>query len=397
MELRRDRYVQKLPFTKSNKRSMNKSLLLTVLIIGTISLISCENKKTKQTAPLPKYPVLTLSPQKANVAVEYPTTLEGEQTVAIRSKIDGYIEKVYVEEGSTVTKGQPLFKIDDNSYLQEVNHKKAAVLAAKASLETAVIQTQRTATLVEKKIINTYELTSAKNLERVKRAELSQANADLSAAQSKLAFTNILSPISGVVGSLPYKIGALVSSTAPDPLTFVANTNQVYAYFSVSQQQLNLFLNQYSGKRLKDKFKHMPAVSLLTAAGERYPLNGKIQTLSGVLNTSTGAANFKAVFPNPEGKLWSGASATISIPTRFENVILVPKTAVFELQGRFYVYTVDAKHTVHTAGITIRNIATEKNYIVTEGLKSGEVIITDGVGNLKDGEIITPVAPSSKI
>ena len=367
-----------------------------LLFIGTLLIVSCNKKNAAPTESPAVYPTLTLKTQKANVSVEYPTTLEGEQTVEIRSKIDGYIEQVYVEEGSAVAKGQALFKIDANSYLQDVNNKKAAVLAAEASLETAVIQTKRTAALAEKKIINTYELTSAKNLERVKRAELSQANADLSSAKSKLAFTNIVSPINGVVGSLPFKIGSLVSISAAEPLTTVANTKNIYAYFSLSQQQLNSFLSQYSGNQLKDKFRNMPAVYLVTADGETYSQKGKIQTLSGVLNANTGSANFKAVFPNPDGKLWSGASATIVIPTQFTVAILVPKKAVFELQGRFFVFTTDAQNVVHNTEIKIRNTATEKEYLVTEGLKSGSTIITDGIGSLRDGMKITPTVSTSK-
>ncbi|MFH6956738.1 efflux RND transporter periplasmic adaptor subunit [Flavobacterium aquidurense] len=370
--------------------------IIAILFIGTLSIVSCNKKNTTQTASPEAYPTLMVKAQKADVSVEYPTTLEGEQTVEIRSKIDGYIEQVFVEEGSAVAKGQALFKIDANSYVQEVNNKKAAVLAAEASLETAVIQTKRTSALAEKKIINNYELTSAKNIERVKRAELSQANADLSAAKSKLAFTNIVSPINGVVGSLPFKIGSLVSISAPEPLTTVANTKHIYAYFSLSQQQLNAFLNQYSGHQLKDKFRNMPAVSLVTSDGETYPVKGKIQTLSGVLNASTGSANFKAVFPNPEGKLWSGASATIVIPTQFTEAILVPKKAVFELQGRFFVFTKDAQNVVHNTEIKIRNTATEKEYLVTEGVQSGDIIVTDGIGNLRDGVKIAPTAAASK-
>lgn len=369
---------------------------IVAILFVTLSIVSCNKKNTEQAETPVAYPTLTLKPQEANVTVEYPTTLEGEQTVEIRSKIDGYIEQVYVEEGSAVAKGQALFKIDANSYLQEVNNKKSAVLAAEASLETAVIQTKRTSALAEKKIINNYELTSAKNIERVKRAELSQANADLSSAKSKLAFTNIVSPINGVVGSLPFKIGSLVSSSAPDPLTTVANTKNIFAYFSLSQQQLNAFLGQFSGNQLKDKFKNMPQVSLITADGETYSLKGKIQTLSGVLNASTGSANFKAVFPNPEGKLWSGASATIIIPTEFKAAILIPKKAVFELQGRFFVFTVDAQNVVHNTEIKVRNTATEKEYLITEGVKSGDVIVTEGIGNLRDGVKIAPTVSSSK-
>lgn len=205
-----------------------------------------------------------------------------------------------------------------------------------------------------------------------------------------------MSPINGVVGSLPYKIGSLVSSSASDPLTTVANTKNIFAYFSLSQQQLNSFLSQYSGNQLKDKFKNMPAVSLVTADGEIYSSKGKIQTLSGVLNASTGSANFKAVFPNSAGKLWSGASATIVIPTQFEDAILVPKKAVFELQGRFFVFTVDAQNVVHNTEIKIRNTTTEKEYIITEGVKSGDTIVVDGIGNLRDGMKIARLTSSSK-
>lgn len=374
-----------------------KTTLVYTLFWGAVCFTSCRPAKTMESNDLlAEYPVLTLQNQKANLSAEYPATLLGEQTVEIRSKVDGYIEQVYVEEGTIVTKGQPLFKIDANSFAQDMNRKKAAVLAAEANLETASIQTQRTNALVEKKIVNNFELTSAKNLERTKRAELSQAQADLSAAKSNLAFTHIVSPINGIVGSLPYKTGSLVSSTSEIALTTVANTKQIYAYFSLSQQQLNSFLNQYTGNQLKDKFKNMPAVSLIMADGTTYSIKGKIQTLSGVLNANTGSANFKAVFPNPEGKLWSGASATISIPTQFSDAILIPKKAVFELQGKYFVFKADQKNTAHITEIEILPSATEKDYVVLKGAVAGDHIITDGLGNLKDGMKIKSVSSLSK-
>lgn len=373
-----------------------KNTIMTALLGGVLCMVSCESKKTMPAESPGTYPVMTLSPQSAALSIEYPATLEGEQTVEIRSKVDGYIEAVYIEEGALVKKGQPLFKIDANSFQQDVYHKKAAVAAAEASLETASIQAQRTAVLAAQKIVNSFELTAAKNTERMKKAELSQARAELSAAQSKLAFTNIVSPINGVVGSLPFKIGSLVSSTSPNALTTVANTQRIYAYFSLSQQQLNAFLQQYQGNQVHDKFKNMPEVSLILGQGEPYVMKGKIQTLSGVLNASTGSANFKAVFPNPDGLLWSGASATIQIPTQFTAALLIPKKAVFELQGKYFVFTADAANKVHTTEIMIRETATEKDYVIREGLKAGDRIVTEGLGNLRDGMVISPQVSSSK-
>lgn len=374
-----------------------KTTTVYTLLLTSLFLASCRPAHDQGQQDHPQeFPVLQLQPQKTTLSIEYPAILQGEQTVEIRSKVDGYVEQVYVTEGTNVNKGQPLFKIDANSYQQEVNNKKAAVLAAEANLETASIQTQRTKTLVERKIVNSFELTSAANIERVKRAELNQAKADLSSAKSKLAYTNIVSPITGVVGSLPYKIGSLVSSTSETALTTIANTKRIYAYFSLSQQQLASFLNKYEGQKINDKFKNMPEVSLIMADGATYPVKGRIETLSGVLNASTGSANFKAVFPNPEARLWSGASATLSIPTPLNSALMVPKKSAFELQGKYFVFTVDAENTVHNTAIDIMETTTEQDYVVTKGLKAGEKIITEGLGNLKDGMKIKPVPSSTK-
>lgn len=374
-----------------------KTTVLFYPLLLTVVLTSCKpaQNQGQQTEPQ-EFPTLVLTPQQTTLSVEYPATLQGEQTVEIRSKVDGYVEQVYVNEGTHVRKGQPLFKIDANSYQQDVNSRQAAVLAAEANLETATIQTQRTKVLVDRKIVNSFELTSARNTERVKRAELNQAKADLSAAKSKLAYTNIVSPIDGVVGSLPYKIGSLVSSNSETALSTVANTKQIYAYFSLSQQQLAAFLNKYDGQQVKDKFKHMPEVSLTLADGSTYPVKGKIETLSGVLNASTGAANFKAVFPNKESKLWSGASAVLSIPTALNDAVMIPKSATFELQGKHFVFKVDGQNTVHNTAVELMDAVTEKDYVVTNGVKSGDRIVTEGLENLKDGMKIKTVQSSSK-
>ncbi|MBB6502556.1 efflux RND transporter periplasmic adaptor subunit [Pedobacter cryoconitis] len=374
-----------------------KTTIIYICLSATLILASCGTaQKPDQQETLKAYPVLSVLPQQVDLSAEYPVTLQGEQTVEIRSKIDGYIEKVYVTEGTPVRQGQPLFKIDANSFEQETNSKKAAVLAAQANLETASIQTERTKVLVEKKIVNSFELTSARNVEQVKRAELNQAKADLSAARSKLAFTNIVSPINGTVGSLPYKIGSLVSSTSEAALTTIANTKKVYAYFSLSQQQLSAFLKQYSGNQPNDKFRNMPEVALVMPDGEVYQPKGRIETLSGVLNSATGAANFKAVFPNPEAKLWSGASATIRIPSHLKGAILAPKSATFELQGKYFVFKVDQQHVIHHTSIEIMDAVTEKDYVVTKGLVAGDQIVTEGLGNLKNGMKIKPNPSTTK-
>lgn len=356
--------------------------LLLFLVLG---MFSCDSKKETATSETTVYPVLTLKSEKTILSVEYPTTLEGLQTVEIRSKIDGYIEEVFIEEGSLVYAGQKLFKIDANRFVQDVNQRKASIMAVEAALETASIQVLRTQSLVDKKILNSFELTKAKNVEKVKKAELNQAKAALSDAQSQLAYTQIVSPISGIVGRLPLKKGSLVSSTSETALTTIANTQDVYAHFSLSQKQLNSFLNQYPGKSIAEKLRNMPEVNLRTADGKDYGPKGKIQSLSGVISLETGSANFRALFPNPDGLLWSGASATLQLPTTIDEAVKVPKKAVFEMQGNYYVYKVDAKNTVHHTEIKVLSITTEQHYVVQHGLASGDKIITEGIGTLKDG------------
>lgn len=370
--------------------------MLTFIVAGSI-LSSCGNAVKNNVAPIPeKFQTQVIEPRETELHVTYPATLEGEQTVEIRPKVDGYIEQVLVQEGTYVKRGQPIFNIDANTYKQDVNISLAAIAAAEAELETAGIQVQRTKALVERKIVNTFELKTAVNLERVKKAQLLQAKADLSAARTKLSYTRILSPIDGYIGTLPYKTGSLVSSTAEIPLTSVADTRKVYAYFSLSQQQLQVFLNKYKGNQQHNRLKNMPEVNLILSKGETYPLKGKIETLSGVLNKNTGSANFKAVFANPDGRLWSGSSASVSVPLLLKDALLIPKNATYEIQGKRFVFTVDNKNKVQQMPIEIMDSANEKTYVVTGGLKSGDRIVCEGLQYLSNGMQIVPDGSAAK-
>ncbi len=374
---------------------MKKNSLFLLMIVAT-AWLSCDKSKAITEMPVAEYPTITLSAQETVVHLEFPTSLEGLETVEVRSKIDGYIEQVYVEEGSVVTSGQKLFRIDANQFLQEVNQRKAAISAIEAALETAHLHVLRTQILVDKKIVNSFELTTATNLERVKKAELTQAKSALSDAQSQLAFTQIVSPINGVVGRLPFKKGALVQSAAELALTTIANTTQVYAHFAVNQQQLNRFLAPYTGDKLAEKLKNMPEVSLITSGGEEYTHKGHIQSLSGVLNAETGSANFRALFPNPNGILWSGANGILRIPTQLNQALLVPKKAVFEIQGKYFIYKVGSENRVAQVEIEVLPTTTEREYIIQSGLKAGDIVVTDGIGTLKNGMSIRPTTISAK-
>ncbi|MDP9046512.1 MAG: efflux RND transporter periplasmic adaptor subunit, partial [Bacteroidota bacterium] len=206
--------------------------------------------------------------------------------------------------------------------------------------------------------------------------------------------TTIVSPVDGVIGSLPYKMGSLVSSATPDPLTTVYNTATVYAYFAINEKQLLGFSRDSSHTSIRSKISNMPKVSLILSDGTTYEYKGKVETVNGLVNTNTGSANFRAAFANPKGLLRSGNSATVRIPAVIPAAILVPQITTYQLQDKRFVYVIDDKNKVKNVAITVMENTPGQFYIVTDGLHSGDRVIAESVNNLKDGTEIKPVEVS---
>jgi membrane fusion protein (multidrug efflux system) len=365
-------------------------------------MFACGNNNQQNNAsgfaqPIGTYKVITLQPRSVTLNTDYPASIQGLQNIEIRPKVDGFIEKIYVDEGSLVKKGQLLFKINAPQYEQDVRTAEAGIKTAEADVNAAQLQVNKVKPLVEKDIISHYELDAAQYTLQSKQAALAQANAALMNAKVNLGYTTIVSPVDGVIGSLPYKLGSLVTSTTADPLTTVYNTATVYAYFAMNEKQLLDFSRDSSNTSFSAKLNNIPKVTLLLSDGSIYDHKGKVETVNGLISTTTGSANFRAGFINPKGLLRSGSSATVRIPKLVKDVLIVPQNVTYELQDKRFAYVVDAQNRVKNAAITVMDNTPGQFYIITGGLQSGDKIIAEGANNLKDGTEIKPVEVSAEL
>ena len=335
------------------------------------------------------YPVFKATIHNTVLRSEYPATLQGQQNIEIRPKIDGYIEEIYIDEGSTVKKGQALFKISAPQYEQEVKNSLAAITTAEADVNTAKLQVEKTKPLVDRHIISEYELKSAEDALKIKEAALLQAQTTLANAKTNLGYTHISSPVNGVAGTIPYKLGSLVTSTTTSPLTMISNITKIYAYFSMNEKQLLDFSRTYKGSTVEEKLKQLPAVSLLLSDGSEYPEKGRVETINGMINAETGAASFRATFPNPVGLIRSGGSAVVTIPVAVDNALLIPQQSTYELQGKRFVYRVDGDK-VTSVEITTMTAAAGQFFVVTSGLKPGDNLVFEAAAPIPDGTVIKP-------
>lgn len=372
-----------------------------ILITGIFFLASCNNKAgDQQTAnmPPPAYPVFKVISQTSTIKTDYPATLQGEQNIEIRPKIDGYIEKIYVDEGAVVKKGQMLFRINAPQYQQAVNNAAAAITSAEADVSAAELQVKKVKPLVEQDIVSKYELESAKYTLQARKAALVQARANLANAKINLGYADVTSPVNGVVGTIPYRLGSLVSSTTIMPLTTVSSISNVFAYFSMNEKQLLDFSREYKGNTLEAKLKQLPAVTLMLADGSEYPEKGRVETVAGQLNTETGSASFRAVFPNPAGLLRSGASAVIEMPVTINDAIIIPQRSTYELQGKRFVYLVNDNNKVISTEIEVMSVAAGQYFVVTGGLKPGNTVVYESTSSLQDSTVIKPdMQPENKV
>lgn len=377
------------------KNSTNKKSIkgLDFKIIGLIIVLSffasCGKKEDgNSTAGVREFSVLTIEPQNTTLFNEFPASIQGQQNIAIRPKIDGYIEQILIDEGETVRKGQLLFIINAPQYAQDVRTAEANVKIAQANVNAAKMQVEKVRPLVAKKIISSYELESAQYTLESRSAELLQAKASLTNAQTNLGYTRVTSPVAGVVGTLPYKIGSLINSTTPEPLTTVYNVGTIYAYFSINEKQVLEFFKESNISSIEDKLKQMPPVALVLSNGVEFSNTGKIETASGLVNIETGSVNIRASFSNPKNVIKSGSSGIVKIPQIVKNAVIIPQRCTYEIQGKKFVYVVDKNENVKSAEIQTVTSNEGQFYVVSDGLKKGDRIVLEGIGTLKDGDLI---------
>ena len=347
-------------------------------ILSMIALMFASCKQEQQQAPQQQALPLTVTevPQK-NVRsyTTYPTTIEGTINSEVRAKVSGYIQKVLVDEGQKVRKGQALFKLETQSLSQDAN-------AAKARVNVAQVEVNKLKPLVEKNIISEVQLETTK-------ANLAQAKSTYNSVVANIGYATVTSPVDGFVGAIPYREGSLVSATSAKPLTTVASIERVFAYFSMNETEYLDFLQQTEGKTLQDKIANFPKVELQLANGQTYEQKGTIETVTGQIDANTGTVSFRAVFDNPNMLLTNGNSGTIKIPNTYENALVVPQSATYEQQGQTYVYTVGEGNAATSTLITVED-KTDLFYIVNSGVKAGDLIVVKGIGKLRNGMPIQP-------
>ncbi|WP_294282431.1 efflux RND transporter periplasmic adaptor subunit [uncultured Chryseobacterium sp.] len=367
-----------------------------VLISSIILLQNCTQAAESSNAalPAPELPVYSVITSPATVYQEFPTALEGKNNVEIRSQVDGYLDKIYVEEGAYVRAGQPLFKIDSRSYGEQMNMASANLQAANANIQKAKVEVDRLEPLVSAKVVSDVQLRTAKANYAAAVAAASQARASVGSAKINVGFTTITAPVSGYIGRIPYKKGSLISRTDPSPLTLLSDISEIYAYFSLSELDFIAFQKKYPGATLNEKLKNMPMVELVIADNSVYSEKGKMSIVDGQFDKTTGAISVRAVFPNAGGILRTGNTGRVRMPQLFNKTLVIPQESTYEIQDKTYVYVLGKGNKVTGKPVKISG-KTDSYYFISEGLAAGDKIVFTGLGTLKDGVSIRPKAISS--
>lgn len=365
---------------------------LPLIIITTLFIYGCKSSAKDgggYQPQTPALPVIAISTTTATTYQEFSASLEGSKDIEIRPQVDGYLDKVYVDEGAYVRRGQALFHINDRPYREQLNTAKAGLASAKANLANAQINVSKITPLVQNNVVSDVQLKTAQAAYDAAAANVSQAEAMVQSAEINLGYTLIKAPVDGYVGRIPYRIGSLVGLGTPEALTVVSEINEVYAYFSLSENDFMRFKNQYQGNTIEEKIKKMPPVELVLSDGSIYGQKGKVQIVTGQFDNSIGAISFRAVFPNADRLLRSGNTGKVRIGQLLNNTLVVPQEATFEIQDKVFVFALGDSNKVASKPVVVSG-KTASYYFVESGVQAGEKIVFSGIGNLRDGMVIIP-------
>lgn len=361
-----------------------KKYFLSTLILCSTSFTACHQTEPEQEEV--NYSVMTVGKGEVTLTESYSASVQGRQDIEIYPQVSGTIQQVCVKEGQEVRRGERLFIIDQVPYQAALRTAIANVHSAEAQVQTARLTYESKQALHREKVISEYDLSTARNALLVAEAALEQAEAQEVNAHNDLSYTEVKSPANGVIGTIPYRVGTLVSSGSAQPLTSVSDNSEMYVYFSMSGQRLQSLIRCYGS--INRTLEEMPAVRLQLGDGTIYEKEGRIESISGVLDRQTGSGSLRAVFPNAERVLLSGSTGNILIPQTLQDAIPIPQEATYELQDKLFVYRVVNGKAVATR-IEVNPVHDGIRYTVTSGLDVGDVIVTTGVGLLNNGDAVT--------
>ena len=376
-----------------------KNLMQAILILCSAVLASCKGSYNEEYQQA--YSVLTVTSDSVEIMEAYSASIRGQQDIEIYPQVSGTISRLCIQEGQKVRKGETLFVIDQVPYKAALRTALANVHAAQAQVETAQLDYNSKKELYRENGISEYELSTARNALAIAKAGLEQAEAQETDARNSLSYTEVKSPSDGIVGTLPYRTGALVSSSMGQPLTTVSDNSTMYVYFSMTENQLRALIRQYGSPdetirqmpsirlQLNDEtIRQMPSIRLQLNDGTMYDVPGRIESISGIINTQTGTVSIRSVFPNEKRLLFSGGIGNIIIPRTEPDAVVIPQAATYELQDKIFAYKAQEGKAV-AAPIKVEPLNNGNEYMVRSGLQPGDVIVSEGVGLLQDGMEIT--------
>ncbi len=375
-----------------NKNYILQIVSFTIFLFAIINLASCGKKDPEDSGPAAalEYPVIRTSPENVTVNYDYVASIQGQEDVEIRCQVEGTLRDIYIDEGQTVNKGQPLFKIDDDLLREHVITAEADLKTAIAGYDKAKMEVEKVIPLVEKNIVSKYELDATQSNLIAAEANVDKWRSLLQNSKTQLKYSTVVSPSNGIAGKIFFKQGSLVSPMSKEPLTIISKNDIMYAYFSVTEGDILEFDEYYKGKNSRVNLSIIPEVKLILPTGQMYQYGGKIDATTGLINSQTGTISLRAQFPNPQLLLRSGNSGTVRIPDYVSNAIIIPQKSTFEIQDKTFVFVVDPEGMVKSKQIVTQG--TSGNFfIIDKGLVSGETIVFEGVNRLKDNTKIIPV------
>jgi len=389
---------------QKNKKMFNKKStpIYYVTIFGTalsLALSGCGSSAGNgYNMEPPAVPVLAVDTASAITYKDYSAALEGKVNIEIRAQVDGYIDKIFVDEGAYVSAGQSLFKINDLPYQEQLNTALANQHAAEANLAKAQLELDKFEILTKNNVVSDIQLKTAKSSYEMAKASLEQTKASVGLARINIGYTLVKAPVSGFIGRIPKRLGSLVGRMDAQALTTLSDVHEVYAYFSMSEMDFITFNKENAGNTTADKIKGLPPVSLILADGNPYDEAGKIEMVDGQFDKTTGSISLRANFPNSKGLLRSGNTGRVRVSTTIKGAVSVPQEATFEVQDKVFVYVLADSNKIQRMPIVISGKSGD-NYLIKDGIERGTTIVTGGLNSIQDGMVVAPktaTADSSK-
>lgn len=359
-------------------------------------MVSCgKNDQKAVQGPPPAVPVTvqTVSTGDAFFYDEYPAVVRALQEVELRAQVNGYITGIHFKEGERVRKGQKLYSIDQQQSEATFQQAQANLAVQEANLEKARRDVERYRELDKQDAIAKQQVDYAEAAFAAAQKQVDAAKAAVRGVQTNVRYTNIIAPFDGTIGISQVRLGSSVSP-GQTLLNTISTDDPIAADIVVDQSDIYPFSELLRKKKTDEK----DSVFRLAFKGKDYPLSGTISFIDRAVDPLTGTIRIRFSFPNPDHALRSGMSGTLKVLTRADESVIIPYKAVNEQLGEFFVYVADS------AKATQRKVKLGKqigrNIIIQEGLEAGQVIITEGVQNLREGTPVqvaaSPVATSKK-